>query len=223
MAFNPTNGNDTANLSGPGTATVDFLAGIDTLNMGTVSRFEYTIVRSADGKVKVDSISGASGGGLHLTVDNLERMHFPDGRLALDINGQSSGSGNTFGTGNAGLTAKILGAVFGPASIAARPDYVGIGIKLLDDGMAYEPLVQLALDARLGANASHAQVVELLYTNVVGVAPSTADLAYYVGLLDNRTYTTATLGVLACDIDLNLQRIDLMGLLQTGIEYIPVL
>ncbi|MCO4759079.1 MAG: hypothetical protein KC477_13750, partial [Oceanospirillaceae bacterium] len=59
-----------------------------------------------------------------------------------------------------------------------------------------------------------------LYTNVVGVEPSDAALAQYVGLLDNGTYTIGGLGVLAADLALNTQDINLTGLSQTGLEFV---
>lgn len=302
MAFNPTPGDDIAYLKGPGKATVDFGAGIDTLHMGTEPRWEYTIVKAADGSVRVDSISSASGGGLTLVLKNLEFISFDDGKggrdiidlrtffilaspvtaatlltgtMGSDVLKPASGQVNIDGlagldtvvlsqarsgytvqasasgyvvagkdgsatytlsqverlqftdtrlaldlTGNAGITAKVLGAVFGAASVTTRPDYVGIGLKLLDSGTSYLSLMQMALDASLGASATPAQVVSLLYTNVVGSAPSASELNYYTGLLANKTYTPASLGVLAAETDLNQQQVNLVGLAQSGLDYI---
>ena len=69
--------------------------------------------------------------------------------------------------------------------------------------------------------ANHTAVVELLYGNVVGVPPSAGDRDYFVGLLDNSVYTVAGLGIMAADIDLNLTNINLVGLAQQGLEYLP--
>ena len=81
--------------------------------------------------------------------------------------------------------------------------------------------MQLAIDARLGAGASHPSVVDLLYTNVVGVPPGDVDRAYFVGLLDSKAFTVAGLGVMAADIDLNVANINLVGLAHQGLEYVP--
>jgi hypothetical protein len=97
--------------------------------------------------------------------------------------------------------------------------YVGIGLNYADGGMTYEQLVQLALDVRLGAGASNAAVVDLLYTNVVGVAPDDASRAHFVQLLDSHSYTQASLGVLAADIGYNLANIDFTGLSQHGLAF----
>ena len=110
--------------------------------------------------------------------------------------------------------------MFGAPAVSNK-SYAGIGLQLSDGGMGYGPLMQLALDAALGAGASHSAVVTLLYTNVVGVAPGPADLASFVGMLDRHEFTPATLGILAADHPLNTARIDLVGLALTGIEFIP--
>ena len=112
----------------------------------------------------------------------------------------------------------MLGAVFGAGAVA-QADYVGIGLQLADSGSSYAGLMQLALDARLGAGASHKAVVGLLWGNIVGGTPSASDEAYYVSLLDSNALTPAALGVLAADTDFNLQRIDLVGLSQSGLAY----
>jgi serralysin len=114
--------------------------------------------------------------------------------------------------------AKILGAVFGPASVR-NAEYAGIGLQLIDGGWSYDALMRLALDARLGAGASNAAVVDLLYTNVVGVAPSTAEHDLYVGLLNNNTYTQTSLAITAAETDLNKIAIDLVGLTQSGLTF----
>jgi hypothetical protein len=148
--------------------------------------------------------SGADGSD---TLEHIERLQFSDINVALDIGG------------NAGTVAKILGAVFGSSSVSNEV-YVGIGLDFADGGMTYEALVQLALDFRLGAGASHAAVVDLLYTNIAGVAPDAGTAAYYTGLLDNGTYTNATLTVMAAETIYNASNINLTGLALTGLEFL---
>ena len=140
---------------------------------------------------------------------NIERLKFQDQSLALDM------------AGNAGLTAKVLSAVFGKAALANK-QYVGIGLYYLDDlSFSYSNLLQLAINASLGANPSHEQVVNLLYTNVIGQAPDTATRKVYTDLLDNQTYTVAGLAVLAADTEYNKANVNLVGLAQTGLAYLP--
>lgn len=93
----------------------------------------------------------------------------------------------------------------------------GIGISLLDGGMSYEALMGLALNAA-GATSS-TSVVNLLWTNLFGTAPSASDAQPYVAMLNQKTMSAAQLGVLAADLDLNAQNINLVGLADTGLAY----
>ena len=120
--------------------------------------------------------------------------------------------------GRAGQVAKTLGAVFG-LDAAGNATYAGIGLSLLDGGMSYEALMQLALEARLGVGASNSDVVNVLYTNVVGAPPSQAELNFYLGLLESKAHTHASLGILAADTHLNISNIGLVGLAQTGLAF----
>jgi Tol biopolymer transport system component len=139
------------------------------------------------------------------TLTNIERLQFSDDKLALDLDG------------NAGTTAKILGAVFGKASLT-NATYVGIGLSYLDAGTSYVDLMQLALDAA-GAT-THASVVDLLWKNLFGSAPTAAQAAPYVDMLDTHQISTGALGVLAANLDLNLANINFVGLQQAGIHYV---
>ncbi len=185
-----------------GNDTLDGGAGIDTV-ITSVARAGVALLRTGDNW----ALSGAQGNDSLLGV---ERLQFTDTHLALDLGG------------NAGTVAKILGAVFGATSVANQI-YFGIGLFYSDGGMAYAPLMQLALDAKLGGGASHAAVVNLLYTNLVGSAPGPADLAHFVGLLDSQQHTPASLGLLAADHALNLANINLVGLADSGVGFVPYL
>jgi len=197
-AYTGTAGNDVFNAPST-TITYDGLAGIDTVNFSK-ARAAYVLTPTATGFTVSDGVAADQ-------LRHVERLGFADGsKLALDLDG------------HAGLTAKILGAVFSPSAVANQ-NYVGIGLNLLDSGMSYDGLMQLALDTALGPNASHRAVVELLYTNVVGVAPSASEAATYVNLLDNGSYTPAALGVMAADLGLNGDHIGLVGLAATGLAF----
>ncbi len=198
--YTGTAGNDVFAASA-GQHSVSGGAGIDTLVLGQ-ARAAF-VVQHAGSTFNVSGGSPAAG----YALSGVERLHFNDTRLALDLDG------------HAGQTAKILGAVFGAAAVA-NAEYAGIGLQLLDSGTSYEALMKLAIDVRLGANASHGAVVDLLYTNVVGVAPDAATRTSFVALLDNGTYTPASLGVLAADTPLNASQINLVGLADSGLPYL---
>ena len=142
------------------------------------------------------------------TLTNVERLQFNDLSIAYDV------------SGHAGSTAKLLGATFGKASIANK-NLVGIGLHMLDGGTSYSDLMGTVINAVLGSTASNAAVVELLYTNVIGSAPSANDLAVFTDLLDKGIYTKASFGVLAADTELNIVNVGLVGLASTGLEYTP--
>jgi Bacterial pre-peptidase C-terminal domain len=141
------------------------------------------------------------------TLINVERLRFTDIRWALDMDGR------------AGTTVKLLGAVFGREAIYLK-DYVGIGLAQLDAGVSTDSLIALALDAKLGTQRSASTLVTLLYTNLVGSAPTAADLGYYVDLLNTGAYTQISLTGLAAEHALNLANIGFTGLLETGIGYV---
>lgn len=194
-------GNGAANqfVLGGGSNVADGGAGIDTaIYSGPRSNYQLTVSGNT---------AAVAGPGLNDMLSNVERLDFSDQHVALDLGGA------------AGITAKTLGAVFGAPAVTQRPDYVGIGLSMLDGGMSYEALMQLALNAREGGTASHSAIVELLFLNVVGVAPSPEQLALYTGWLDNGSYTAARLGMFAADSSVNLARIDWVGLNAHGIDY----
>jgi hypothetical protein len=139
-------------------------------------------------------------------ASEIERLNFANKKIALDLNG------------NAGTTAKILGAVFGKESLSNK-NYVGIGLHFLDAGWTYDNLAGLALDAA-GAK-SNDQIISTLWKNVFGTTATSADKAPYVKLLDDGM-SAGTLAWLAADTSFNTTNINLVGLAQTGIEYIPI-
>ena len=140
------------------------------------------------------------------SLKSVERLVFSNLSVAFDING------------NAGSTAKLLGAVFGKDSLTNK-QYVGIGLNLLDAGTSTTTLASLAVDA---ANLkTNDQIVSTLWKNVFGTTASNSDKAPYVKLLDDGM-SPGTLAWLAADTTFNKVNINLVGLAQTGIEYIPV-
>jgi hypothetical protein len=143
---------------------------------------------------------------IFVTGHDVERVHLTNNNIALDING------------NAGTIVKILGAVAGKQSLANK-EYVGVGLDLLDKGMSYSELGALALKA-VGLTTSD-QIVTTLWTNIVGSAPSAAEKAPFIEMLENG-FSRGEFVKLAAETPLNSTNIGLVGLAQTGIDYIPV-
>lgn len=178
----------------------DFLDGGTGLDTGLYSdtRSVHTITKTSSGFIVSGGIYGTD------TLTEIERLQFSDLKVALDL------------AGNAGKTAKILGAVFGAASVANK-EYAGIGLNLLDGGMNYEALTALAIGVT-GATTPQ-QVVNLLWKNVVGSAPTAEQAQPFIDML-NGGMTIGQLGVFAADTDLNIANINLIGLAQSGLEFI---
>jgi hypothetical protein len=179
---------------------LDGNAGIDTaVFLGSRAGYELTIGT----KIQVVDKSGLEG------TDNLtkiERLQFADKSVAIDLDG------------NAGSTAKIIGAVLGNSALK-NPTYVGIGLSFIDKGMSYSDLGALALNA-VGAITNDA-IVSTLWLNVIGSPASALDKDPFVKMLVNGM-KAGDLVALAADTAFNTTNINLVGLAQTGIEYIPV-
>lgn len=182
---------------GAGDDLIDGAGGTDSA-VFSGQRASYTLTLSASNA----RVSGGTDG--TDTLIGVERLHFADVKLALDL------------AGNAGQVAKLLGAVFGPASVANK-QYVGIGLSYLDTGMTYEELAALAVSAT-GTSANN-EVVSLLWSNLFGAPPTAEQAAPYVGMLAGGSVSVGALTVMAADLGLNADRINLVGLASTGLEY----
>ena len=174
--------------------------GIDTA-VFTGSRVGYTL--SIGNKTQITDESGLEGTD---TLTKIERLHFTDKSVAIDLDG------------NAGTTAKIIGSVLGKAALT-NPTYVGIGLSYLDKGMSYSDLGALALNA-VGATTNDA-VVSTLWLNVIGYPASTLDKAPFVKMLADGM-KAGDLVVLAADTNFNTSNINIVGLALTGIEFTPI-
>lgn len=188
-----------------GNDLLDGGAGLDLLRIWQ-SAAEFKVSKdTVTGFWSVDAINNTLG---HVELQNIERIYFENTSWALD----------TGPTENAGITAKILGAIFGKDSLTNK-QYVGIGLSFLDAGWTYDNLAGLALNAA-GA-VTQDQVVSLLWKNIIGFNATAADKAPYIALLQNGM-SPGALAHLAADSSYNTSNINLVGLMQSGIEFIPV-
>jgi len=186
---------------------IDGGAGIDTV--------VYLAARSAYGLARDSAGWTVAAGGTDTDVLlSIERVRFADKAVAFD----------TAVDGHAGQVAQILRGLFGASSVS-NPTFVGIGLGLRDQGMSYADIVALAIGTsvfeQLAGSRSNTDFVRLVYKNVIGSDAPPEALAQFVGLLDNGTYTQAALGLMACQIELNTQAVELVGLASTGLEFVP--
>lgn len=200
-------GNDRL-TGGGGNDLIDGGDGIDTA-VYNGNRANYKLTRTEFGW-SAEAILGGEGTDWLLSM---ERLRFSDTSVALDLDG------------HAGTAAQILRALFGPSYLGNK-QFVGISLHYLDSGVSYEALVALAVGtdvfASLAGGRSNAAFVNHVYRNVVGTAPSAGELAAFVSLLDSGTHTQESLALLACQVDINANSVDIVGLAATGIEFLPL-
>lgn len=128
--------------------------------------------------------------------------------------------------GSPGLAYALLFALFdAPPSPAVLGRWIGLADRLAGDGAGTppDPAARAALaDALLEAYEpviSNAELVRLLYTNLIGQPPAPAEQAFFQGQLDDGSLTQGGLTLLAADLDLN--RAQYAELIGQGIEYLP--
>ena len=153
------------------------------------------------------------------TLKNIERIHFADTSVALDIEG------------NAGTVVKTLALTFGAGMLK---DKVIAGIALYYmDGLDYDAarLMELGLAIRLGAAPTQSAFIDLLFTGLYGKSPTSAQTQVVSNLLKGMSQTQlAVMSVqydkpyllnAALNVDWNSQiNLELMGLANSGFEYV---
>src|SRR5690606_35756134 len=102
-------------------------AGNDKAQFNGIQR-DYTFRRTENGFL----VSDQTGNFGEDTLIEIERLLFNDAGIALDIGG------------NAGILAKLLGTVFGAESLRNQ-ELIKAGLVYVDDGLALEQLVSIAL------------------------------------------------------------------------------
>jgi uncharacterized delta-60 repeat protein len=175
-------------------------SGVDTaVYSGASSQYRVT-----EGGTKISALSSSEGTD---TLTEIERVAFSDVKLAFDIDG------------NAGTVARYIGAVFGKSAVGNK-EYVGIGLKLMDGGTTEVQLMQLALASKLGPAFTPAAEIDLLYRNLAGRSPDSAEQAYWTAELERGAFSAVSLAQMAAQLDLNAVNINLTGLAEAGLPYI---
>jgi hypothetical protein len=199
-------GNDRIS-TGPGPDVVDGGGGSDTLVLA-VPRSAATLQHRGDGGWTIGSPASGTD-----QVFDVERIQFTDISTTLGI------------TGSAAQVARVIGAVFGTAQLGDAA-LVGRYLALADSGMGGEQVVHEVLAdplfASLAGSRSNEDVVKHVYTNIVGHAPTSAEVGHYSGLITGGQYTQDSLLWWAASLDETAQRIDLNGLATHGLDFLPV-
>ena len=196
--------NDTIKGS-PGTDFFDGGLGVDTV-VYSGPQERYTINKSGNRYV----VSEPTGSDDTDYLSNIERLQFSNGKVALDVE-----------NGNAGEAAKLIGALFGPTYVKDKA-LAGIVINLLDQKYSSDTIANLGLATpmflRMAGSSSNTDFVKQVFNNVVGRPPTPSESSTYVNMLDAGTSQSA-LALMAAQTDLNAARIDLVGLIQHGLEF----
>lgn len=201
LSVNAGSGNDAIAL-GDSNHAVDGGAGIDTVTF-TGARSAYAIDKTSTGYTVLSS-SGTD------TLTGIERLHFSDAALALDI------------SGNAGQVYRLYQAAFN-----RTPDSGGLGfwINALDSG---SKLQDIALSFTKsdefkikygGENPANADFLDKLYHNVLHRAGDQDGFAYWLGHLDAGNLTQAA--ALAGFGESAENQAALIGTIGNGFTYAP--
>ena len=200
--------------SGPANDSVDGGAGIDTVVYG-ISRSNFALAKTSAGFTLTDN-SGATGID---ALQNVERIKFSDGGIALDVGA----------TQPAGQTVLLLGAVLPGRLVfdATKQALLGAAIDLFDQGYSLQILsgavTRLPIwDILTGkATPTTNDIATYLLTNVNGVAPDATTLANAVTSLNAET-SFATQGNFlwhVAESSTNQTHVGLVGLTATGLAY----
>jgi len=145
-----------------------------------------------------------------ITTKDVERVVFTDKAIALDV------------TGAAGNLYALLAAGIGQSDVTST--YMGIGLALQDTGKSDVELAQILIDSVVykadALGTSNETFVKHVYKNITGQTISLADLTVFTGWLDSKAWTQAELLNAASDLT-PFRETTLVGLADTGIEYIP--
>ena len=206
-------GNDSF-TSSTGNATIDGGAGTDAV-VYSGGRASFSLTKAGNGFTVTDN-TGVAGTD---SLQNIERIKFSDGSIALDVGA----------TQPAGQTAMLLGAVL-PGRLVfdvSKQALLGAAIALFDQGFSLPTLSGAVMrlpiwDVLTGkATPTNTDIATYLLNNVNGAAPDGTTLASAVASLNTET-DFATQGNFLwhlAESTANQTRIDLVGLASTGLAF----
>lgn len=202
-------------VSSPGNDNIDGGAGIDT-TVYSGNRAGFSLTKTTAGFTVADK-AGTLGTD---TVQNVERLKFSDGAVALDVGATQS----------AGGTALLLGAVL-PGQLvfdSAKQALLGEAINLFDQGYTLQQLSGAVMrlpiwDVLTGKGVpTNTDIANYLLTNVNGVAPNATTLASAVASLNSEVDFASQGNFLwhLAESSANELHIGLVGLAATGLSYL---
>ena len=209
-------GNDANNslTGGAGNDSLNGGAGVDTA-VYSMGRSSASLTKTSTGFTLTDNskVAGTD------TLQNMERLKFSDGALALDVSATQA----------AGQTTMLLGAVL-PGRLVFDPSkqaLLGAVIDLFDQGFSLQTLsgavMRLPIWDVLTRKAvpTNTDIATYLLSNVNGVMPNATTLATAVTSLNTETDFASQGNFLwhLAESAANQTRVDLVGLAATGLVY----
>ncbi len=147
------------------------------------------------------------------TVANIERLEFDDKKVALDMGANQAG----------GQTALMIAACIGTAGLSDKV-MTGLVLSYFDAGndlnTAADFLVSSGITAQLAGGADNTDFIAWLAGNFQDAAPSSELQAACLSMLEQGVFTQASFLSTLAATDFNQQHVNLVGLQQTGMEYI---
>ncbi|QFY88976.1 hypothetical protein D5125_05525 [Magnetovirga frankeli] len=199
-------GQDDVFSASAGDDTLIGSSGLDRIEF-PASRGEFSLTALGDGLFSIQDRQSRYGTD---RLDGIERIHFSDARLALDLQ-----------PGQAAAQALQFIGVLAPGLIAA-PSVVGDILDFFDQGYSQKTLFQVALDidlvASLAGGDTDTHIAYLAYVNLLKSEPDQASLSSLTGLVG--VYGQAGFLAAVAELDQNNQQIGLTGLQATGVEYL---
>ena len=198
-------------LNTDATETIDGSAGVDTFVIGA-NAVSSKIERSSG----ITHLTYAADSSVSDRLINVERIKFSDKAIAYD----------TGATENAGKAKLFTGAI--AHSLFNDAATLGTILNFVDNGHSdLTSLSQLAIDfgliSKLAGGDSNEALADLVATNLLGQAnPLVANML--TGYMDGTvaTYSQAQFLAAVAALEVNQQHVGLVGLAQTGMEYVPV-
>jgi serralysin len=205
------NSADNQLIGGDGNDTLKAYAGNNVLDGGngldavvvTDARSEATLTKTSTGFSLQHNI-GSQGTD---TLINIERILFSDTALAFDIDGI------------AGQAYRLYQAAFN-----RQPDLHGLGywINYMEKGLGLTDVswcfqASTEFQSLYGTNVSNAQLLTLLYQNVLHRAPDAAGFDYWMNILDTGQQSRPQ--ILICFSESPENQAQIIGSVQNGIEY----
>jgi hypothetical protein len=199
------NGNNNFFAPGRGNDIIDGRGGFNQAYWSESHREFEVLMSEWSGDWMVSDREGIKGSD---SLRNIDRIHFKDRSVALDVQGK------------AGNVAKAMTLLLGRNALDDLA-VTGLVLHLMDaNNYNLEQIMAVGIQHVLGDKPIREQVIELLYSGLYGVKPTAQETSALVGLLS--VHTPAQLAVLATELpDQHLVHVTLAGVLQHGLEYVP--